>query len=145
MYKNYFRRKHIKKRNKAIDWDDECEKAFRRLKEILHNHPILANADFSKQFKLHTDACTLGLGAILYQNQDGVDHIIGYASRSLSKTECKYLGHKLEFLTFQWAIREQFHDYLYGNNLAVYTDNDPLTYILTSTKVDVTGHYWVAG
>ena len=54
-------------------------------KEIYTSTPILACADFSEPFKLHTDACALGLGAILHHNQNGVDHIIGYASRSLSK------------------------------------------------------------
>ena len=26
----------------------------------------------------------------------------------------------------------------------MYTDNNPLTYVLTSAKLDATGHYWVA-
>ena len=78
------------KKNKAIVWDDEYEETFRKLKEICTSITILAYTDFSKPFKLHTDACTLGLGAILYQNQDGVDHIIGYTTRSLSKTNYKY-------------------------------------------------------
>ena len=56
--------------------------------------------------------CTLGLGAILYQNQDGVDHIIGNAILSLSKAEHKYLAQKLEFLDLKWAIMEQFFEYL---------------------------------
>ena len=29
--------------------------------------PILAYADFTQPFKLHTDACGSGLGAVLYQ------------------------------------------------------------------------------
>ena len=41
------------KQNKAITWD-ECEEAFRKLKEICTTTPILAYADFSKPFKLHT-------------------------------------------------------------------------------------------
>ena len=45
-------------------------------------------------------------------NQDGVDHVIAYASRSISKTEYKYLAHKLEFLVLKWAITEQFDEYL---------------------------------
>ena len=131
-------------KNKAIVWDSECEEALRKLKGIYTSTPILADADFSKPFKLHTDACTLGLGVILYQNQDGVDHIIGYTSRSLSKIEYKYPAHKLEFLALKWAITEQFHEYLYGNNFVIYTDNNPLTYILTSAKLDATGHHWIA-
>ena len=53
---------------KTIEWEDECEEAFRNLKEICTTTYTLAYADFSKPFKLHTDACTLGLEVVLYQN-----------------------------------------------------------------------------
>ena len=50
--------------------------------------PILAYVDFTKPFKLHTDVCGSGLGAVLYQtHEDGTDAVIAYASRSLSKAE----------------------------------------------------------
>ena len=37
-----------------------------------------------------------------------------------------------------------FHEYLYGGSFDVYTDNNPLTYILTSAKLDAIGQRWVA-
>ena len=40
----------------------------------------MAYADYGKPFKLHTDASILGLGAVLYQEQDGVEKDISYAS-----------------------------------------------------------------
>ena len=52
--------------------------------------------------------------------------------------------HKLEFLALKWAITDRFHKYLYGGQFDVYTDNNPLTYILTSAKLDATGQRWVA-
>ena len=107
--------------------------------------PILAYADFGKPFKLHTDASVLGLGAVLYQEQDGVEKVISYASQSLSKSELKYPIHKLEFLCLKWALMDQFHKYLYGNTFYVYTDNNPLTYVLTIAKLDAMGHRWIAG
>ena len=132
------------RKNKATVWDDECEEAFRKLKEICTITPILAYTDFSKLFKLHTNACTLELGAIPCQNLDGVHHIIGYANRSLSKMEHEYPAHKLESLALKWAVMDQFHKYLYGINFVMYTDNNPLTYILTSAKLDATGHHCVS-
>ena len=39
---------------------------------------------------------------------------------------------------------DHFHEYLYGGTFDVYTDNNPLTYILTSVKHDVIGQCWVA-
>ena len=39
---------------------------------------------------------------------------------------------------------ERFHEYLYGGHFEVYTDNNQLTYILTTAKLDATGQRWVA-
>ena len=33
---------------------------------------------------------------------------------------------------------------LYGGHFEVYTDNNPLTYVLTTAKLDATGQQWVA-
>ena len=43
----------------------------------------------------------------------------------------------------KWSITERFHEYLYGGHFEVYTDNNPLTYILTTAKLDATGQRWV--
>ena len=107
--------------------------------------PILAYANYSKTFELHTDACNLGLGAVLYQtDEDSIDTVIAYASRILSKSERNYPAYKLEFLALKWAITDQFHEYLYGGHFDVYTNNNPLAYILTSAKLDAGGQCWVA-
>ncbi len=39
---------------------------------------------------------------------------------------------------------EKFHDYLYGVKFTVVTDNNPLTYVLTTGKLNATGHRWLA-
>ena len=106
--------------------------------------PTLAYADFSKPFELHTDASGRGLGSVLYQKQDGKLRVIAYASRGLKPSEVNYPAHKLEFLALKWAVTEKFTDYLYGNKFIVKTDNNPLTYVLTSAKLDAAGHRWLA-
>ena len=86
-------------RKKAlVDWSDECQIAFEKLKDLCTSTPILAYADYKKPFQLQTDASDLGLGTVLYQNDDeGHQRVIAHASRSLSHTECNYPAHKLEF------------------------------------------------
>ena len=69
--------------------------------------------------------------------------MIAYASWTLSKSERNYDAHKLEFLALKWSVTERFHEYLYGGHFEVYTDNNPLTYILTTAKLDATGQRWV--
>ena len=39
---------------------------------------------------------------------------------------------------------DRFHEYLYGGHFEVYTNNNPLTYVLTTAKLDVTGQQWIA-
>ena len=87
------------KKKAAIKWDSRCQQAFDDLKALCTTVPILAYANFSKLFKLHTDAYGMGLGAVLCQTrEDGTEAVIAYASRSLSKAESHYPAHKLEFL-----------------------------------------------
>ena len=57
--------------------------------------------------------------------------VVAYASRGLSKSKRNYPIHKLEFLALKWAITEKLHDYLYGNEFTVNTNNNPLTYALS--------------
>ena len=107
--------------------------------------PILAYPDYKLPFVLHTDSSLEGLGAVLYQIQNGVKRVIAYASRSLNKSEMNYPVQKLEFLALKWAVTDKFHDYLYGGNtFEVYTDNNPLTYVLSTAKLDACSHRWVA-
>ena len=63
----------------------------------------------------------------------------------LSPVEKKYYSGKLEFLALKWAVCEHFTDYLYyAPHFTVYTDNNPLTYALTTARLNATGHRWVA-
>ena len=42
------------------------------------------------------------------------------------------------------AVTEKFHEYFYGNKFLVCTDNNPQPYVLSSAKLDATGHRWLA-
>ena len=105
---------------------------------------MLAYTDYTKPFVLNIDASGDGLGAVLYQEHDSIEHVIAYASRGLRASECNYPAHKLEFLALKWAVSDKFHDYLYGSKFTVRTDNNPLRYVLTTAKLDATGHRWLA-
>ena len=47
---------------------------------------------------------------------------------------------KLEFLSLKWAICDYFLDYLYHvSDFTVFTNCNPLTYVLTTAKLNATG------
>ena len=132
------------KKKVAIEWGSRCQQAFGDLIKLCTTAPILAYTDFSKPFKLHTDACGMGLGAVLYQTREGgTEAVIVYARWSLSKAESHYPAHKLEFLTLKWAVVKKFHEYLYGLTSNVHMGNNLLTYVLMTARLDVASHHWV--
>jgi len=130
-----------------VVWEERHSKALNCLIDFLVSAPVLAYPDFAKPFMLYTDASKDGLGAALYQEQDGKVKTIGYASRTLTTAERNYHLHsgKLEFLALKWAVCEHFRDYLFfAPQFTVYTDNNPLTYVQSTAKLNATGHRWVA-
>ena len=72
--------KNVARKYNSVKWDSECQDAFDKLKDLCTSTPVLPYADFKKPFTLHTDASILGLGAVLYQEQDGVEKVISYAN-----------------------------------------------------------------
>ena len=118
---------------------------FQELKMKCLTAPVLAFADFKKPFLLETDTSIEGLGVVLSQKQDNdCYHPIAYASRGLKGGELKYHSSKLEFLALKWAVTEQFREYLQYQPFLVRTDNNPLTYVMTTPNLDAVGHRWVA-
>ena len=70
------------KRRVAISWNDRCQQSFDKLKCLCTTVPILTYADFTRVFKLHTNACGSGLSAVLYQtHDDGTNAVISYTSK----------------------------------------------------------------
>ena len=120
-------------------------KAFEVLKQACMHSPVLAVTDYTKDFLLETDALKEGLGAVLSQKQeDGQFHLVGYGSWALTTHEKNYHSMKLEFLALKWAITEHFKEYLLYQPFLVRTDNNPLTYIMSTPNLDATGHRWVS-
>lgn len=132
-----------RKRKSVQDcWAPHCEEDFQHLKRSFTESPVLAYADLAKLYELHMDQ--EGLGGVLYQEQDGGLRPIGYVIRSLTPSEKKHPVHKMQFLALKWAIIEKLRDYLYWATIIVKTDNNPLTYLLSTAKLNANGHRWLA-
>lgn len=87
-------------------WTEACEKSFTQLKSLLTEAPILAFPNFSRDFRLETDASGLGLGAVLSQEQpDGSIRPLAYASRTLQTHERNYAATKMEALGVVWVVK----------------------------------------
>ena len=126
----------LTKKNVTFQWSAECEEAFVQLKELLTSAPVLVYPKFGPEhtFILETDASTIGLGAVLSQEQDdGTIHPVAYASRSVDKHERNYGISELETLGLVWAVR-YFRPYLLGHPCVVYTDHTACLSILNTAR-----------
>jgi hypothetical protein len=123
------------KKDVAWKWTEEAQEAFNTLKEKLSEFPIPRRLDFSKVFILHTDWSALGIGAIIGQlDEEGKEYVIAYASRSNNKAESNYSSYEGECLVVVWVVIH-FRPYLYGTNFTLYTDHQPIKWLMTNDKL----------
>ena len=127
-----------------VSSSEEALKAFKMLKQACMNSPVLALTDYSKEFLLETDASKEGLGAVFSQKKDdGWFHPVAYGSQVLTMHEKNHHSTKCKFLALKWAVTEHFKEYLPYQPFLVKTNNNPLTYIMSTLNLDATGHRWV--
>lgn len=61
----------LTRKNARFEWNDQCERAFLRLKECLASPPVLTYPDFTKPFEVHCDASGYGIVSVLSQKHEG--------------------------------------------------------------------------
>ncbi|GFV77329.1 transposon Tf2-9 polyprotein [Trichonephila clavipes] len=80
--------------------------AFQNLKNALSREPVLHLFKEGAKLELHTDACKLGLGAVLLQQgEDGRFYPIHYMSKKTSIQEEKLCSYELEVLAVIEALK----------------------------------------
>jgi len=126
----------LTKKKRLFVWTKEAELAFQDLKQCLMSAPILQCPDFGSPFKLYTDACDYGVGAVLAQDKAEGETVVAYASRILKPSEIKYAVLQKEALGIVWALKH-FYPYLYGRHFVIVTDHRPLKW-LKSMKAQTT-------
>ncbi|KAL7856417.1 hypothetical protein AOLI_G00200210 [Acnodon oligacanthus] len=128
------------------EWSTEHSKSFKQLKSALLVSVVLVHPDFHRPFILSTDASLDGLGTVLSQVPEGETKArpIAFASKALTRAQSNKPAHCLEFLALKWSICDKFSHWLKGHSFTVLTENNPLTYILTKSKLAVCEQRWVA-
>ncbi|KAL7835047.1 hypothetical protein SRHO_G00292940 [Serrasalmus rhombeus] len=79
-------------------------------------------------FILDTDASDFGIGAVLSQEVDGIERVIAYGSRALSKAERRYATTKKELLSMV-VFTKYFKHYLLGREFILRTDHNSLRWL----------------
>ncbi|CAF4396540.1 unnamed protein product [Rotaria sp. Silwood2] len=123
--------------SKSFQWTEACQQAFSTLRQRLIEAPIIVYPRFDQPFILQLDASDVGISAILAQklsDDDNItrEHVIGYASRTLSAAERKYNATERECLAIIYGCN-YYRPYLEGTRFTAITDHKALKW-LHSTK-----------
>jgi hypothetical protein len=107
-------------------WNDEQDKAFRELKRLLLESPVLAFPRYDIEFRLAVDTSSKGVGYMLYQiHPDGTSRVVRFGSKGLTKWQSSYGPTKLELLGMVTAILD-CSAYLDGKHFTVECDHQAL-------------------
>lgn len=115
-------------KNAKFLWTPECQKSFDSLKDSLTSAPILGFPIPSMQFILDTDASNQSVGAVLSQDQGGLERVVAYMSKTMNRHEQSYCVTCKELLAVVTALRK-FHHYLYGQDVLLRTDNAAVSWV----------------
>ena len=88
-------------------------------------------SNFSKTFKLTTDASEHAVGAVLTQEKENMDMPIAYYSKAMNDCELRYNKEEKECLAVLSAVGH-FRPYLYGRHFILACDHEPvhwMTYV----------------
>ncbi len=97
-------------------WDEVHQRAFDHVKATIAKDVVLAYPDYSRVFKIDTDASSKQLGAVITQD----NWPIAFFSWKLSDVQRKYSVTKIELLAVETL--KEFKGMLWGQNLKVFTD-----------------------
>jgi hypothetical protein len=111
-------------KKKGFVWTEQATEAFTALKLAMISTPVLQLPDFQKQFVVETDACDLGIGAVLMQDQ----HPLAFLSKPLSSSHQQLSIYEKEFLALLMAV-ERWRPYLQRGEFVIKTDHHSLSYL----------------
>jgi hypothetical protein len=111
-------------KKKAFLWTEAATAAFLALKQAMQQTPVLQLPNFQLQFVVETDACDLGIGAVLMQEH----HPIAFLSKPLSASHQQLSIYDKEFLALLMAV-ERWRPYLQRGEFIIRTDHHSLSYL----------------
>ncbi|GJS82745.1 putative nucleotidyltransferase, ribonuclease H [Tanacetum coccineum] len=112
----------------VFNFYEECNKAFKTLKEKLTNAPIMVSPNWSLLFELMCDAINFAVGAVLGQREEKQFRPIHFASKTLNSAQQNYTVIEKELLVVVFAF-DKFRSYIVLSKIVMFTDQATIKYL----------------
>ena len=98
------------RKNQQVEWNEECQKAFDKIKEYLTSPPVLKPPRQGKPLILYLALEENAMRAMLAQEgPEGVEHVVYYLSKKFMPYKEKYNMVQKTYLIMIWATRKLRH------------------------------------
>ena len=124
-------------------WTEKCDEAFKHLKELLMQHPILRYPDPGHGYTLFMDASSIGWAGVLTQEFEDdkgkkKQHPICYVSGQFRGSQQNWAALMKEAYTIYMAIRK-LSFYITDAEVTIKCDHLPLRKFLQKTNTERQG------
>lgn len=123
-------------------WTVAQENAFKLLKEMTTQPPVLLRPDANLPFRLYTDASIIGIDVVLTQLHKDGEHPTLFYSRRLRRAEENYSSWEKETLALVDATK-RFRKYLLGTLFVAFTDCNAVRYLLNKKEPTQRLQRWI--
>ncbi|GKA46864.1 reverse transcriptase domain-containing protein [Tanacetum coccineum] len=108
-----------------FEFNDECQKAFKLLKEKLTCAPVIVSPNWNLPFELMCDASDFTVGAVLGQKDGKNFHPIYFVSKTLNPAQQKYTVTEKELMDVVFVFYK-FRSYLILSKTIIHTAHSAL-------------------
>ncbi|XP_058746121.1 uncharacterized protein LOC131618991 [Vicia villosa] len=118
------------RKNQAIKWDDDCQKAFDKVKEYLQEPPILMPPVEGRPLIMYLTVLENSMGCVLGQHDESgrKEHAIYYLSKKFTDCESRYSLLEKTCCALAWAAR-RLRQYMLTHTTLLISKMDPIKYI----------------
>ena len=98
------------RKNQLTIWNDDCQRAFEKIKECLLSPPVLVPPTPGQPLLLYLSVSNMALGCMLVQlNDSEKERAIYYLSKRMLEYECRYIMIEHLCLALVWATKRLRH------------------------------------
>ncbi|GJT97995.1 putative nucleotidyltransferase, ribonuclease H [Tanacetum coccineum] len=115
-------------KDNPFEFNDECQEAFKLLKEKLTCAPMIVSPNWKLSFELMCDASDFAVRAVLGQKNGKNFHPIYFASKTLNPAQQKYTVTEKELMAVVFAF-DKFRSYLILSKTIVHADHSALKHL----------------
>jgi len=128
-----------------INFTEQERTAFYALKDKLCSSEVLGTPRYDRPFQIQCDASDYAVGCCLSQLDDeGRERPLAFASVKFTEVQRRWSVLEKESYAVVYALR-QFDVIVFNSKVVVFTDHNPLTYMVNNTPKSAKATRWAIG